>query len=59
MLKKKKPTIVILSNANGGIATYQSNLINFCNARKIPSIIFDKTSINHQLKKIMTTKLNL
>ena len=43
---KKKLNVVFLSNANGGIATFQSNLINFLHEKKIKTCLFDQ--INNQ-----------
>ena len=39
---KKKLNLVFLSNANGGIATFQSNLINFLHEKKIKTCLFDQ-----------------
>ena len=41
-IMKKKLNLVFLSNANGGIATFQSNLINFLHEKKIKTCLFDQ-----------------
>lgn len=56
MATKEKKNIIILSNANGGIASYESNLIDFCSKKKISSIIFNTTMKNYNLKKYKFSK---
>ena len=41
-MKKKKINCIFISNANGGIATFQSNLINYLHYNKIKTFFFDK-----------------
>tara|TARA_Y100000741_G_C18254447_1_gene558416 strand:+ start:1002 stop:2036 length:1035 start_codon:yes stop_codon:yes gene_type:complete len=56
-MKKKKVNCIFISNANGGIATFQSNLINYLHYKKIKTYFFDKkknqTLVNiNNIKKI-------
>ncbi len=41
-MKNKKINCIFISNANGGIATFQSNLINYLHYKKIKAYLFDK-----------------
>ena len=54
---KKKLNLVFLSNANGGIATFQSNLINFLHEKKIKTYLFDQ--INNQTFFSINKKKNI
>jgi glycosyltransferase involved in cell wall biosynthesis len=54
---KKKLNLVFLSNANGGIATFQSNLINFLHEKKIKTYLLDK--INNQTFFSINKKKNI
>ena len=56
-IMKKKLNLVFLSNANGGIATFQSNLINFLHEKKIKTCLLDK--INNQTFFSINKKKNI